>query len=452
MAEKINTSREGGIDAPTRHNLDWKNPEFYDQSKIDEELYRTFEICHGCRRCVSLCDAYPTLFDLIDESETYDIDSVEKKDYKKVVDECYMCDLCYQTKCPYVPPHPWALDFPHLMLRSKAANFKKNNDPLKKKIRDKSLSSTDNFKYGSIPLIDLTINTITSSKIARKAIEKVGGIHSNATLPKFDSNTLKKRYKKLGEFNPEKTSTDRTTGKVMIFGTCYCNYNTPDIGEDLINVLRFNNIKTELIEKEKCCGMPKLELGDLDSVEDAKKYNIPKLVKAIKDGYDIIAPIPSCVLMYKQELPLMFPEDEDVLLVKSKIFDPFEYLSLREKEGLFNKNFKNQFDKISYQAACHQRVQNIGPKTKEILAMIPGASVDVIERCSGHDGTYAVKVESHEKSIKIRRPVVSKAKRFEPQVFTSDCPMASQHIGEALDPKTEINLHPITILKKAYGI
>ena len=111
MAEKINTSREGGIDAPTRHNLDWKNPEFYDQSKIDEELYRTFEICHGCRRCVSLCDAYPTLFDLIDESETYDIDSVEKKDYKKVVDECYMCDLCYQTKCPYVPPHPWALDF-----------------------------------------------------------------------------------------------------------------------------------------------------------------------------------------------------------------------------------------------------------------------------------------------------------------------------------------------------
>ena len=301
-------------------------------------------------------------------------------------------------------------------------------------------------------MIDLTINTITSSKIARKAIEKVGGIHSHATLPKFDSNTLKKRYKKLDEFNPKETQTDRTTGKVMIFGTCYCNYNTPDIGEDLINVLRFNDIKTELIEKEKCCGMPKLELGDLDSVEEAKKYNIPKLVKAIKDGYDIIAPIPSCVLMYKQELPLMFPEDDDVLLVKSRIFDPFEYLSLREKEGLFNKNFKNQFDKISYQAACHQRVQNIGPKTKEILAMIPGASVDVIERCSGHDGTYAVKVESHEKSIKIRRPVVSKAKRFEPQVFTSDCPMASQHIGEALDPKTDINLHPITILKKAYGI
>ena len=151
MAEKIHTSREGGVDAPTRHNLDWKNPEFYDQSKIDEELYRTFEICHGCRRCVSLCDAYPTLFDLIDESETYDIDSVDKKDYKKVVDECYMCDLCYQTKCPYVPPHPWALDFPHLMLRSKAANFKKNNGPIKKRIRDKSLSSTNNFKYGSTP-------------------------------------------------------------------------------------------------------------------------------------------------------------------------------------------------------------------------------------------------------------------------------------------------------------
>ena len=189
--------KEGNLEAPKRAPIDWKNPEYYDQQSLEKEMERVFDACHGCRRCVSLCDSFPTLFDLIDESETYDIDSVEKKDYKKVVDECYMCDLCYQTKCPYVPPHPWALDFPHLMLRSKAANFKKNNDPLKKKIRDKSLSSTDNFKYGSIPLIDLTINTITSSKIARKAIEKVGGIHSNATLPKFDSNTLKKRYKKL---------------------------------------------------------------------------------------------------------------------------------------------------------------------------------------------------------------------------------------------------------------
>ena len=117
-------------------------------------------------------------------------------------------------------------------------------------------------------------------------------------MPKFDSNTLKKRYKKLDEFNPEETQTDRTTGKVMIFGTCYCNYNTPDIGEDLINVLRFNDIKTELIEKEKCCGMPKLELGDLDAVNALKEQNIPMLASLVDKGYDLIAPVPSCVLMY----------------------------------------------------------------------------------------------------------------------------------------------------------
>ncbi len=454
MAEKIQSSREGGVEAPTRHPVPWKEPDFFDQKKLDEELYRTFEICHGCRRCVSLCNSYPTLFDLIDESPTYDIDGVDTKDYNKVVDECYMCDLCYQTKCPYVPPHPWALDFPHLMLQAKAKKLKDKTDGLKTRLRNSLLSNSGDvaLKYGAIPIVDITLNKINDTKIIRKTMESAIGIHAEATLPKFTSNTLKKRFNKLPAQNPEVQTTENTTGKVMVFGTCYCNYSTPDVGEDLIKVLQHNNVQTSLIKEEKCCGMPKFEMGDLEAVEKAMKYNVPKLKKVIDSGFDIIAAVPSCVLMFKQELPLLFPDNKDVQLIKKHMFDPFEYLSLREKSGLLNENFKNPFNKISYQAACHQRVQNIGPKTKEILSRIPGAEIDVIERCSGHDGTYAVKKESHKTSLKIRKPVVNKVKKFDPSVFSSDCPMASKHVGEGLEGDIKITIHPISILKEAYGI
>src|SRR5208282_6600607 len=117
------TFREGSLEAPTRHALDWRNPDFYDEASLNAELARIFDICHGCRRCVSLCNAFPTLFDLVDASESGEVDGVDKADYGRVVDQCYLCDVCYMTKCPYVPPHPWNVDFPHLMLRAKARKF-----------------------------------------------------------------------------------------------------------------------------------------------------------------------------------------------------------------------------------------------------------------------------------------------------------------------------------------
>ena len=445
---------EGGLSAPTRHNIKWKENAFLDKALVNNELMRVFEACHGCRRCVSLCEAFPTLFDLIDGSENFDLESVDKKDYLKVVDECYLCDLCYQTKCPYVPPHEWAIDFPHLMLRAKAEKFERQK--LKKTIRFRNyiLSSTDIiFKNSSKPIISNIINFILKLKLIRIILEKFIGIHRNAELPKMDSNNLKKRFKKIINKKNNITKTSKTKGKVKLFASCYCSNSEPGLAEDLIRVFIHNNIQTEISEQEYCCGMPKLELGDLKSVEKLKEKNIPLLVQAIKDGYDIVSPVPSCVLMFKQELPLLFPNDKDVILVQKNMFDPFEYLSLRDEEGLFNSNFKNTSGKIAYQTACHQRVQNFGPKTKLILSKIPESDITIIERCSGHDGTYAIKAESFEKSIKIRKPVVTKIKKDNYKIFTSDCPMAAKHIASALDKDSiEVKLHPISILKTAYGI
>ena len=443
----MTTPKEGNLQAPTRHPIDWKNPDYFNEESLNKELERVFDICHGCRRCVSLCQSFPVLFDLVDESDTMEVDGVKKEDYTKVVDQCYMCDLCYMTKCPYVPPHEWNVDFPHLMLRAKAIKYKKGDI----KIRDKVLTSTDNVgKFAGIPIVAPTINAINKFKPARKGLELVAGIHSKAWLPKFESNNLRKRLKNHeNEITAEPVG--KTKGKIALFATCYMNKNEPGPGEDFFKVFEHNNIAVKLTEKESCCAIPKLELGNLDAVEEAKNINIPILAKLVDEGWDLTALIPSCVIMFKQELPLMFPNDKDVIKVKNAFFDPFEYLMIRNRGDKFLTDFKTSLGKVSYHAACHQRVQNIGPKTKEILSLIPNTEVESIERCSGHDGTYAVKKECHEYSMKIVRPIVRKINEAKPDHYGSDCAMAGHHIGHALDNKTEPE-HPITLLRKAYQI
>ncbi|MCB1731320.1 MAG: Fe-S oxidoreductase [Halieaceae bacterium] len=439
--------REGSLEAPTRHPIAWKTEQYWDRADLERELERVYDICHGCRRCVSLCDSFPTLFDLVDESSTMEVDGVDKADYIKVVDQCYLCDLCYMTKCPYVPPHEWNVDFPHLMLRAKAVKFREQGA----KLRDRVLTSTDTvFKMTSIPLVDVTVNAFNGNATFRKVLESAADIHHAAPVPKFHSKTLRKQVKPLiRDIAP--TPVGETTGKLALYATCYGNYNSPEIGADFVKVFQHNGIHIDVVPREKCCGMPKLELGDLETVDKLKEANIPVLAALVDQGYDLTAPIPSCVLMYKQELPLLYPDDEQVKKVQAAFYDPFEYLWLRHKGGALKTEFPNAMGDIAYQVACHQRVQNIGLKTRDVLNLVPGTQVTAQERCSGHDGTYAVKKETHEKSVKIARPVVRKVDAQEPDHFMSDCPMAGTQIA-SLAEKVDKAEHPMTLLRMAYGL
>ena len=439
--------REGSLEAPTRHPIEWKSDKYWDKADLEQELERVYDICHGCRRCVSLCDSFPTLFDLVDESSTMEVDGVDKADYIKVVDQCYLCDLCYMTKCPYVPPHEWNVDFPHLMLRAKAIKFREEGA----RLRDRVLTSTDTvFKLTSIPLVDVTANAFNGNATFRKVLDSAVGIHHEAPVPKFHSKTLRKQVKPLiREINA--TPVGETTGKLALYATCYGNYNSPEVGPDFVKVFQHNDIHIDLVPKEQCCGMPKLELGDLEAVNKLKEANIPVLAALVDQGYDLTAPIPSCVLMYKQELPLLYPDDEQVKKVQAAFFDPFEYLWLRHKGGALKTEFPHAMGDIAYQVACHQRVQNIGLKTRDVLNLVPGTEVTAQERCSGHDGTYAVKTETRDKSVKIARPVVRKVDQQEPDHFMSDCPMAGTQIAN-LSEKVDKAEHPMTLLRMAYGL
>jgi Fe-S oxidoreductase len=445
--------REGSLQAPARHPLDWRNPAFTDEQALEKELERVFDICHGCRRCFSLCNAFPTLFDAIDASETLELDGVDKRVYWEVVDHCYLCDMCFMTKCPYVPPHPWNVDFPHLLLRAKHVQHRKGEHSF----RDQRRSNTRGLgRIAGIPVVADVVNAVNGTQAGRALLEKTLGVAADAPIPKFHSKTGAARAKKIAGAAREVTPTDETRGQVALFVTCYGDRNEPHLPEDLTAVFEHNGIPVRVVGREKCCGMPKLELGDLDTVAKYKDFNVPALKQLVDAGYDIVAPIPSCVLMFKQELPLMFPDDADVQLVKEHIFDPFEYLMLRHKAGLLRTDFTQTLGKVSYHVPCHLRVQNIGLKTRDVLRLVPATTVEVIERCSGHDGTYAVKQEFRAASVKIGRPVASRVAASKADHYSSDCPMAGRQIESLLSPTDGTAPgepeHPMSLVRKAYGL
>ena len=445
------TTREGNLQAPTRHPVDWRAADFYAEESLYKEMERTFEICHGCRRCVSLCNAFPTLFDLVDECKTMEVDGVAKTDYWKVVDQCYLCDLCYMTKCPYVPPHPWNVDFPHLMLRGKAVKFKRGETTF----RDRLLTGTDRLgKLATIPVVVQMVNKANTTPSIRGVMEKALGVARDAWLPPYAS----PRFRASAETPvawPVRNGS-RTPGKVAIFSTCYINFNEPGIGHDLVKILDHNEVPHRLVEKEVCCGMPKLELGDFDTVEKQKNVNVPVLAALARDGYAILTGVPSCTLMFKQELPLIFPDDPDVVAVADAMFDPFEYIVLRDKDGLLKKDFKKSLGKVSYHIPCHSRVQNVGQKTREVLEWVPATTVNTVERCVGHDGTYGVKTEHFATSMKIGKPVFRQLAQSEPDFVSSDCPIAGRRIQQGIQesgtPGHATKHHPLTLVRMAYGL
>ncbi len=442
--------REGNLEAPTRHAIDWKNPAFYDQTACEAEMERIFDICHGCRRCVSLCNAFPMLFDLVDEAGDAETAGIPKAKFWDVVDQCYLCDVCYMTKCPYVPPHQWNLDFPHTMLRAKAIQYKTG----RMKFRDRLLTSTELVgNLSSAPVVAQVVNFANRNGAARAVLQRVLGVDARRELPEFDMNNFRAGWERSHN-HPVKDGAN-APGKVAVFSTCYVNYNEPGLGHDLLRLLDHNEIPYTVIQGETCCGMPKLELGNLDAVEQYKERNIPLMHKLASEGWAIVTPVPSCTLMFKSEIPLLFADDARCAAVSEAMYDPFEYFVLRHKDGLLKTDFKVALGRVSYHVPCHSRVQNVGKKTEEMLKMT-GATVNTVERCSGHDGTWGVKEEYYELSMKIGKPVFRAMAKDAPDYVSSDCAIAARHILQGMNEMgaegRKEKQHPLSLLCIAYGL
>jgi glycerol-3-phosphate dehydrogenase subunit C len=453
--------REDGLEAPIRHPINWQDPDWFDQQKLDVELRRVFDICHGCRRCFNLCGSFPRLFDMIDSNASGELSQVDSAKFKPVVDACTLCDMCFMTKCPYVPPHKFNLDFPHLMLRYRMVEFRKRKVPASARILAKTDCSS-RIANAVAPLANWVLST--DNQATRFLIQKVGGIHCKAAVPKFHGCVFTVRASQESGEPVNSKAPAFGHRKVVLYASCFINYNNTDIGMAIRAVLAKNGITTEIIYP-RCCGMPQLEQGNIAQVVRSAETISRELHPWIEKGYDIIVPIPSCALMMKFEWPLILPSNDSVKILAGAVFDISEYLvSLSKTEGLA-PGLTNlpEGGGITLHVACHARAQNMGQQAVELLHLIPGTSVFTIKRCSGHGGLWGVMKKNFPTALKIGKPVAHQVIQNALPNVASECPLAGLHIMQGVQCIIEDDnlrgtvipmklLHPIELFARAYGL
>jgi glycerol-3-phosphate dehydrogenase subunit C len=446
---------EGSLSAPMRHPIAWRDPDYYDLGAIEKEMERVFDICHGCRRCFNLCDSFPKLFDMIDESPTGELDSVPKEKYDDVAEACTLCDMCFMTKCPYVPPHEFDLDFPHLILRYRAAKRKAGE----KEVIREQLGETDRNGKLAKPFAGLANwATARENTPLRAMLDAIAGVDKEAELPKYVHRTASERLKTPIAPNPEGPAFGQR--KVLIYSTCTSEYNAPETAEAAMKVLARQGVESRVLYPE-CCGMPQLEAGDLKTVAGRAERVAATFAPYIADGWEVVALTASCGLMLKFEWPLMLPENPAVRALSQATRDISQYIVELNKAYGLAPGLSAVSGGVTVHQACHARAQNMGAKSAEMLRLIPDTKVDVVERCSGHGGTFGVMKKTRDMAVKVGKPAARQVAQKANGTVCSDCPLACKHLGQILADEAgekpgaydaPRQAHPIEILAQAYGL
>ncbi|MBI3609597.1 MAG: anaerobic glycerol-3-phosphate dehydrogenase subunit C [Nitrospirae bacterium] len=429
--------------------IPFDSPKFRDPKAFDTETLRVYEICNGCRRCFNLCPSFDVLFRGVDDKDG-EVNALDALVLNQVVDLCYYCKLCF-NHCPYCPPHHYDLDFPRLMLWGK--HLKLNRQPAG--LRDRFLADVDFMGRLGGMIAPLT-NWALRQPSVRWVLEKVMGIHRERLFPHFHRqsfvDTQRAEASERGRLHPASPVEGATRApmmeeKVALFYTCYVNRHDPEIGKATLQVLEKNGVEVICPEQE-CCGMPYFDIGDLEAVRQKARSNIKSLAAAVDAGYKIVSPMPTCSLMLKKEYPDLVPTEE-ARKVAANTYDLCEYLMKLDSQGKLAKDFVSSPGKVAYQVPCHLRDQNIGLKSRDLMKLIPGITVEVIEKCSGHDGTFGVKQEYYDFSLKVGRKAFAAVENAKPDVTASDCPLSGMALTQSTGKKS---VHPIQIIQKAYGL
>jgi len=413
------------------------SPSFWDESRVEGELKRVFDICNGCRRCYNLCPSFNDLFARLDQdSVDGEAERLGGGDFRSVTDLCYQCKLCF-NHCPYTPPHRWEIDFPRLMLRSKAVQVRRVGQSL----QDRFLGHADLIgRLGSLfaPLA----NWANRNPFCRWIMEKAVGIHQDRLLPVYASETFRQWFDRRGS-----NAGQRDKRRVALFYTCSVNFNEPEVGKACVKVLEKNGIHVACPE-QRCCGMPFLDGGDIEATRRGAEANVASLDALAQKGHDIVVPGPTCSYMLKREYPMLLKGDA-VERVAARTFDICEYLMALHGEGRLDTCFVQGAGRVAYQIPCHLRAQNMGHKSSDLMQLIPGTTVHLVERCSAIDGTWGLKRQYYDLSLKVAEPLLREIRESQPDRIVSDCPLAGLQISQGLGKKT---LHPIQILERAYGL
>ena len=415
-------------------------PIYWDATALQGEVTRVFEICHGCRMCFKYCDVFPNLFSLLDQKYEGDVTRITKSETRSVMDACFQCKLC-EVQCPYTPRdnHQFQLDFPKLVHRYQAQRARSEGLSL----RDRLLGNPD--AAGFLARLSLGIaNIMNRVPFQRWLMEKFLGIHRRKLLPDFAASTFEKWAKQQGLMS------DRKDCEAVLFQTCYVQNNEPEIGRDTVSVMQKNGVDLQCVSGLQCCGMPRWESGDIDSLRAQAKVNIGKLLPYVERGAKVIAINPTCSMMLRREYPELVAEEDRTRAeqIAAAVMDPSEYLWSIRNEPRFSTDFKSTPGQtVGYHAPCHLRAQAVGFKGRDLLRKIPGVVPKTVTECCGHDGTFAMKVEGFETSQRVGRKAFDGMKASESKVWSTDCPLAAIQFEQHAGVKP---MHPMTILARAY--
>jgi Fe-S oxidoreductase len=412
-----------------------------DPAQLHKNTQRIYEVCDGCRRCFNLCPSFNTLLDGIDRYEG-DVAKLTTTDHHQIVDECYYCKLCY-NHCPYTPPHQYALDFPRLMIA-----WKKHLAVTRGvSWRDRWLIKTDTI--GSLGSRFASVaNWVLGLRFLRGLMESWVGVHRDRQVLQFAPETFLQWWGRRGQAQVAASAPK----KVALFGSCMVNYQATDVGKATIQVLEKNGVYV-VVPEQRCCGMPAFDLGDAAAIQQAASVNITSFLPWVEQGYDIVVPVPSCSLMWKREYPEIVG-GEEVRRVAERTFDISEYLMKLKREGALATDFQQKPGRVAYQVPCHLRDQNIGFKSKELMECA-GAQVEVIEKCSGHDGAWSAKTEFFPLSMLIAKKAIRAIEQAPADLVASDCPLAGLQLDQAgamAHVGGRPSQHPIQIVRDAYGL
>ena len=243
--------------------------------------------------------------------------------------------------------------------------------------------------------------------------------------------------------------------KAVLYATCFVNYNNPGIGKAAQYVLAQNGVETR-VEYPGCCGMPQMEQGDLANVADKARHVAAAMGPMIDEGNTIVALTPSCALMLKFEWPLLLPEDKAVAKLAKATMDITEYVvDIARKDGVA-EGLGPLEGGVALHFACHARAQNMGPKAADMLRLIPDIDLQVIERCSGHGGSWGVMAENFETAIKVGTTAGRQIKKADKAYIASECPLAGEHLLQIAGRLDDQDVpkqapHPIELLARAWG-
>lgn len=415
---------------------------YWDRGKMEIELERAIEICHGCRMCFKYCSTFPILFDAID-AENGHVERLTVATLDTALDACFQCKLC-EVQCPYTPreDHEFLLDFPALIHRRRAIDLKEKR--VKPSFGDKLLANPD--RAGALARASLgTANVAKKIKPLRVIQEKVIGIDRRYPQPDFPRVPFAKRQKKAGHV----VSAPRPDDEAVLFPTCWVEHNDPELGQDVMDVLAFNSCSTSCRDDVVCCGMPAWEQGDLETLVQKAERNIAALLPHAEADQRILVVNPTCSMMLRHEYPRLLPERlrDDAAKVAAQVRDVSEHLFERKKDGTLNTDYQSTPNgTVAYHAPCHLRAQGIGFRGRDLMRTIPGVKPRMTMECSGHDGTYGLKAKSWEDSKKVGKKAFDGMKGHDADVWASDCPLSSvqfeQHTGRSA-------LHPIQVLARA---